>query len=431
MKIVKLTAENIKRLTAVEITPDGNVVQITGANGSGKSSVLDAIFYALGGKGAIPSAPVRRGASHALVELDLGDMIVKRRFDADGSTALQVESKDGASYKSPQTLLDAMLGRMTFDPLEFLRLKPREQLDMLRSVVTVDVDLEKLDGQNRADFDRRTEINRDEKKLRAEADGIIVEPDLPATPIDVSALMGELEAAAEHNASIETRRVRRADVQRQINAAQAIGLELRTRADALRKEAAELDVRAAHAEKQRDDLQARLDSAEALPEPIDVALVRTKIESAQAVNKGIELRTRKATLRAQADGMKKAADLLTAAIEARKNERDEAIARADMPVPGLGFGDGEVLFNDLPFSQASGAEQLRTSLAIAMAANPKLRIVRIKDGSLLDENGIKLVAEMAAARDFQVWLECVDTSGTVGVEMRDGAVHAVHPVGEP
>lgn len=431
MKIVKLTAENIKRLAAVEITPTGDVVQITGANGSGKSSVLDAIYYALAGKSAIPSTPVRRGAKHGSVELDLGDMVVRRRFDEDGSTALQVESKDGAAYKSPQTLLDAMLGRMTFDPLEFLRLKSREQLDMLRSIVTVDVDLDKLDGLNRTDYDNRTNINRDEKRLRAEADGIAVPPNLPESPVDLAGKMLELEKAAEHNASIETRKARRADVQRQINVAQAHGLDLRSRADTLRAEAAELDQRALEAEKQRDDLTARLAAAEALPEPIDVAEVRAEIERAQTINRGIELRTRKNTLRQQADGMKAAADMLTAAIDARARERDEAIARADMPVPGLGFGDGEVLFNGLPFEQASGAEQLRTSLAIAMAANPKIRIVRIKDGSLLDENGIKLVAEMAAARDFQVWMECVDTSGTVGVEMRDGSVHAVHPVGEP
>jgi hypothetical protein len=318
VKIVQLKAENLKRLTAVEITPTGDVVQITGANGSGKSSVLDAIYYALGGKGAIPSTPVRRGAEHALIELDLGDMVVKRRFDADGSTARQVESKDGAAYKSPQTLLDAMLGRMTFDPLEFLRLKPREQLDMLRSVVTVDVDLDKLDGLNRADYDKRTDINRDEKKKRAEADAIVVPADLPASPIDLAAKMLELEKAAEHNASIDTRKARRADVQRQINVAQATGLDLRTRAEQLRAEAAELDARAAEAEKQRDDLQARLDSAEALPEPIDVSAVRADIERAQEVNRGIELRTRKTTLRAEADGMKAAADLLTAAIDARK-----------------------------------------------------------------------------------------------------------------
>lgn len=431
MKIVKLRAENFKRLQAVEITPDGNLVQITGRNGSGKSSVLDAIFAALGGKPAVPTTPVRRGQKDAIVELDLGDMVVRRRFDDEGTTALQVESKDGATFKSPQTLLDAMLGRMTFDPLEFMRLKPREQLDMLRSVVTVDVDLDKLDALNRTDYDKRTDVNRDEKRLRTEAEAIVVPPDLPASPIDVSDLTAQLRSAAEHNASIETRKARRQTVRAEVNAHRQQALDFGARIDQLRRQITELEEQARAANAAADAAQARLDAAEALPEPINVDELEAKIADAQRINAGIEARTRKATKRAEADGMKAAADLLTAAINARATERDEAIARAEMPVPGLGFGDGEVTFNGLPFAQASGAEQLRTSLAIAMAANPKLRIVRIKDGSLLDEDGIRLVAEMAAARDFQVWMECVDSSGTVGVVMEDGAVKAVLPAGEP
>lgn len=65
LRIVRLTAENIKKLRAVEIVPSGNVVQITGPNGSGKTSVLDAIYYALAGAGAHPSRPVLAKAGAA------------------------------------------------------------------------------------------------------------------------------------------------------------------------------------------------------------------------------------------------------------------------------------------------------------------------------------------------------------------------------
>src|SRR5260370_406895 len=67
MRIIKLSAENIKKLKAVEISPGGAVVEITGPNGSGKSSVLDAIFYALAGTADIPSAVVRKGSDRAHV----------------------------------------------------------------------------------------------------------------------------------------------------------------------------------------------------------------------------------------------------------------------------------------------------------------------------------------------------------------------------
>ena len=52
--IVTLEAENIKRLKAVEITPEGNLVVVGGKNAQGKSSVMDSIAYALGGKKLVP-----------------------------------------------------------------------------------------------------------------------------------------------------------------------------------------------------------------------------------------------------------------------------------------------------------------------------------------------------------------------------------------
>ncbi len=57
-----------------------------------------------------------------------------------------------------------------------------------------------------------------------------------------------------------------------------------------------------------------------------------------------------------------------------------------------------------------------------MAANPKLKVLRIQDGSLLDEQNMRLLTEMAEASDYQIWLERVDTSGKVGVVMEDGMV---------
>ena len=60
MKINLLKAENIKRLVAVEIQANGEpVVVIRGRNGAGKSSVLDSIAFALGGKNLQPAEPIR------------------------------------------------------------------------------------------------------------------------------------------------------------------------------------------------------------------------------------------------------------------------------------------------------------------------------------------------------------------------------------
>src|ERR1035437_1668436 len=132
MKIIRFEAENIKKLRVVEITPSGNIVEITGANGAGKTSILDSIWYALGGAENIPSVPLRKGAKNGHVKLDLGEIVVMRRFSSSGSTDLRVESKDGTALKSPQSILDRLVGSLTFDPLEFSRMKPTEQLATIR-----------------------------------------------------------------------------------------------------------------------------------------------------------------------------------------------------------------------------------------------------------------------------------------------------------
>ena len=154
MKIIKLTAENVKRLRAVEITPDGTVQVITGRNAQGKTSVLDAIWLALGGGAASRETvrPIRDGEDHASVTLDLGDLTVTRTWTGD-KTSLSVKAADGAKYSSPQGVLDSLVGRLSFDPLEFTRLSGRDQVSALLDIVSLDVDLDDLARQRQTAYD--------------------------------------------------------------------------------------------------------------------------------------------------------------------------------------------------------------------------------------------------------------------------------------
>lgn len=428
MKIVKLTAENVKKLRAVEITPTGELVEITGKNGAGKTSVLDAIWWALAGTKHIQAVPIRRGADKARIRLDLGELVVERRFSAKGST-LTVESADGARYTSPQSMLDALLGALTFDPLAFVNQEAREQFETLRGIVPVDVDVDQLDALNRGDFDRRADLNRQARALRAQADGITARADLPTDAIDTAALKDRMAEASRTNARIEQRRGNidqaRRDAERKREAAE----HDRRRALELRAEATQLDTKAQALDREADAIDAQLRAAEPLPEPVDADALRQDLDAAELVNAAIGQRDHRAELLIQATGLEGQARTLTETMEARTKAKADAIARAAMPVEGLGFGDGVVTFGGVPFEQASTAEQLKVSVAIAMAANPKLRVIRIKEGSLLDAENIALIADMARAHDYQVWLERVDTSGKVGVVIEDGAVVAV--AGQP
>lgn len=415
MKILELRAENVKRLSVVQITPSGNLVQITGRNGSGKSSVLDSIMWALEGAAGIQSQPIRKGETFASIRLDLGDLVVYRRFTESGST-LTVENRDGLRYKKPQDVLDKLLGTISFDPLAFARQKPKEQFETLRQLVPVAVDFEQIERLNEADRTERTAVNRSIKIIRAQITSAApVADDLPAESIDTNALVDEIAAVGKHNAAIEREREKRAAMLKRIEQTREQVAKDRRQAERL------LEVAATNAA-EADRMEQAFGTLPAIPEPANPDAIRARLGEAQQINDDIARRNKVDELKQKLAEAEAEAEQIAAQIAAREQDKREAIAAAKMPVEGIGFGEGAVLLNGIPFDQGSDAEQLRASCAIAMAMNPKLRVLRIRDGSLLDESGLRLLAEMADANDTQVWIERVDSSGAVGIVMEDGMV---------
>lgn len=429
-RIVRLEAENLKRLVAVEVSPDGNLIEVTGKNGQGKSSLLDAIFYALAGTSEIPATPIRKGEQSARVHLDLGAIKVTRKFAAkeDGgyTTSLVVENEDKARYSSPQSILDALIGELAFDPLEFTRMKPREQFEALRRFVP-GFDFDAAAKERQRLFDERTVVNRRVKDLKSQIAGISVPDDTPSEEIDVSALADELQKVGEHNADIEVRKANR-------ERAAEEAVRLRAEADSLDQQAADYRRLAEEAEAKAAELRdkatvndKRLAEAGPLPEPKDPSEIRAKIERANGINARVRDKRRRDDLIAQAESAEKESNALTAAIEKSDAEKAAAIASAKMPVDGIGFADGYVTLGGLPFEQASSAEQLRASIAIAIAANPRLRVLIVKDGALLDEESMKIVAEMAEKNDVQVWVESVQSGRANAIVIEDGRIREEAP----
>lgn len=425
MKIVQLEAENVKRLRAVNIRPDGNLVEITGRNGQGKSSVLDAIWWALSGTTHIQAVPIRKGESEARIRLDLGEIKVlrtfKKREDETFTTSLVVESTEGARYPSPQRMLDSLLGALSFDPLAFTRMDGKAQLEALRRFVP-DVDFAGIQAANKADYDRRTDVNRSVKQLRAQAAGIVVPEGLPAERVDDAALVDELTRAGEHNADLERRRARRDEASREIRTLGDRAETIRAEAHRLRQRAEALDEEAAQIEVTAETLREKIRNPAALPDPVDTGSLRERIASAARLNAGVDMRERRADIERTAAAAEAQSAALSAAIEKRTADMHAAVAKAEMPVAGLSFGADEILLGGVPFDQASSAEQLRTSVAIAMAANPKLRVIRVQDGSLLDEEAMRILAEMAAEADYQVWIEVVQSGRSAAIVIEDGSV---------
>jgi DNA repair exonuclease SbcCD ATPase subunit len=425
VRILSLQAQNFKALRAIEITPTGAVVPIIGDNGQGKSSVLDSIYCALAGKKAIPSKPIRRGADSAVIKLDLGEVKVTRKFSGD-TTSVIVEAQSGARFPSPQRMLDDLLGELSFDPLRFANAEPKAQLETLRSLVQLDVDVDALDGANARDYELRRDWNRkvDSLKERVASLGAGLDPQMDTTPININALTSRMADASDHNAQIDRRRANRE------RTAQDVG-ELRSKAVDKRQQAQLLLDEATAYEAAAEAKQHLLDDAEPLPESIDVSALRDEINAAMAANAERQNQER------QRDAHKRAVDELqvahstsqnlTAQMEARAKAKQVAIASAKMPLEELSFGDGEVLYEGVPLAQVSSAERIRVSFAIAIAKNPKLRVVLLKDGPLLDETSLAMVAAMAEEADVQIWIERIG-KGPVGVLIQDGEVAAVDGV---
>jgi hypothetical protein len=431
MKIVQLHAENFKRLGVVEIAPEGNVVKIGGNNGEGKSSVLDAIFVALKGRAVAPPKPIRKGEEKALIRLNMGDLVVTRTFHQKAGETytdnIKVENADGLRYGSPQEVLNALLGEVGFDPFEFVNLKPKEQAARLLEMVPLSIDLDEFAQLDTSDYANRRDVNRDVERLRANVAGI-PEEEVPADAPDRAALTDKLGDAANINAGIERERVRRDQEEQAIHrqsqdavAKEEEANQLRLRADALQKEARQL----------QDDCNERRDAVDALPpldEPVDTEALREQLRSAEAVLATIDRQARRKALVEELRAAEAKSQAFTDAMATRAEQRNKALAEAEMPVPGLAFalnekGEAVLTYEGLPFDkdQISTAVQLRVSTAIGMAANPRLRVLRISDGSLLDENSMKMLTEMAETEDFQLWIEVVGEGG-VGIVMENGLV---------
>lgn len=468
LKIVALEVENFKRIAAVHIRPDGNLVQITGRNGQGKSSVLDAIWMAIeykAGSREMP-APIKTGESFARILVDLGEIVIKRNFTAelddagnptsDYTTKLYVEAASGARFPSPQTMLDALFGTLSFDPLEFTRMDSKKQFDTLRGFVP-HFDFEKFKRDHDEDYARRTKFNQLADQERGAAGVIVVPKDTPTELIDIDALITKLKEAGELNLNIERREANRREAATTIQAykdeianadtriTDAIG-SLRSNADSqiqllqiqMRQLQIQIDgikaetVKAVCATTERheqwlkerraetEQLEAELKSAEPLPERVDTEAILAEIEEARKVNLNVAKYLDKRVHEVQARRYEEEAKNLTAQITKRIDEKNAAIAASSIPVEGLGFGDDQILLRGVPFSQGSDAERLRASVQIAIAMNPKLRVIRIRDGSLLDENGLALICEMAEADNMQIWIERVDSSGAIGFVIQDG-----------
>lgn len=411
LKIINLFAENIKRLKAVEICPKDNTVIISGKNEQGKSSILDSIWLACKYSAAskVTPNPIRDGTDHAMIVLDLGDYKITRQFringDSEITTRLTVERANGDVVKSPQSVIDGFIGSLSFDPLEFMRRPAKEQREMLADVAKLN--LAELDAQHDSLYNERTELNREVKSLSANIANI-APPTSAAEVNEVNSndLLKELSELQEHLKYVIV----------------SINEEA-----ALKKKIEALKVELAAAEEEYHQ------KYESPILTLDTSYYDRKIKDVtDQITKAADINARAKEVRYYRDivtkieAAKNRLSEIETSLNSLKDERTKAIEAADLPIDGLTIEEDGVLFKGQPLTQLSSSQQIKISMVLAMAANSELRVIRIKDGSLLDSENLELIRDIAKNGDFQVWIECVDSSGKVGFYIENGEVAAVN-----
>lgn len=447
--IVRLEVENVKRLRAVSMKPGAGLVMIAGDNMEGKTSLLDAIQMALGGKRADPPEVIHRGQEKAHVVLELPDLIITRRWwreepDPESvpegtvalpvvKTALEVKDRAGVKQRTPQALLDKLVGELTFDPLDFMRRDPKEQAEILKKLLKLD--FTELEADAARVYAERTVANRRVSDLEAQLkalppipDGVVTE-EIPLT--DLLKRQGDaLRAKAANDAKRQEAREsgrRLGEAVKAVADAKARIADLEARLAAARAELVEKERAQAAAEDEQEYLDG--ECAE-LVDP-DLAAVELEIQATQKKNEVVRLHSKRRAKDQELDAAGKEAARLDNRYQELQEEKARRIREAKMPLPGLGFekdpasGKDVVTLNGLHVSQASGAERLRLSVAMGFALNPNLKALLIRDGSLLDDERLAQVGQLAAEVDpeAQVFLEVVGQREGAAVIIMDGMGH--------
>lgn len=420
MKVLELRAENFKRLKVVKFCPTGAVTPIVGKNGAGKTSTIDAIAAALGGGDYSPDLPIRRGAEGAEVIVDLGDIIVTRTWKAGKAPKLEVSSRDGAKFPSPQAMLDKLVGQLTFDPLAFGRMKPTEQAAQFAKLAGID--LAGYTAKRKAVFDNRTTANKIHRDNLARLTGM-PEVDAPDSPISINDLVAELQKARAINDKADKAEQAVTDHQTKLRDVSDRIKRQNSEVERIRKSLSNAEAELTKLAGNETNLNTYTKGIEETARKatrVDLSEIESKIQNADEVNVRVRAKQERQSLADRVAAMSEDCDKLTAQIDEIDASHQSAVSSAKLPVPGLAFNADGVTLDGIPFAQCSGSERLRTSVAVGLALNPKLKLMLIRDGSLLDSDGMALLTEMAEKADAQILIERVDNGSEIGIHIVDG-----------
>lgn len=402
VKINELLIENVKRVKAVQFEPSADGLTIIGGrNGQGKTSVLDAIAWALGGNNYKPSVPERDGAlvpPNLHIELSNG-LIVERKGK---NSTLKVTDPNG--NKSGQQLLNEFVSTLALDLPKFINGSDKDKADSLLKILGIGDVLAHLDTKENQLYAQRTEVGRIADRKKKAADEMPMYPNVPKEPVSATELIKQQQEILARNGENERKR-QDANRYEQILASAQIAFD---------------EAKAALQKAEQDCLTARK-SAEDLHDESTAELEKNLAEI-EALNIKIRANSTKEAAEVEANNLQQEYDGLTEQIKSVREERSKLLDSAELPLPGLSVKDGNLIYNNMPWDGMSGSDQLKVATAIVRKLNPQCGFVLMDKLEQMDLETLQEFGAWLKQEGLQVIATRVSTGDECSIIIEDGMV---------
>lgn len=419
VKINTLELENVKRIRSVQVTlkPDG-LNLIGGNNNQGKTSVIDAICWLLGGNKYQPSNAQRDGAlTDPMLRCTLSNGLVVERKGK--NAALKVIDPQG--NRAGQKLLDSFLSELALDLPKFMQSSDREKADTLLRIIGVGEQLMQMEAEEKRLYDSRTAIGQIQVQKAKFAAELPRWENLPDEPVSAADLIAQQQAILARNGQ---RQQWQHDMQSIDIAIQSLTAEIQ------RTERQLADLHA-----QLDEWQEKAASAHKSPEELmleSTAELEANIADIDRLNAQIRDNQRKAAAEEEAADYKDQYNGLTNQIEKIRADRRRLLDGANLPLPGLSVEGGKLLYQGKAWDCMSGSEQLRVATAIVRRLNPECGFVLLDKLEQMDLQTLSEFGAWLEAEGLQVIATRVSTGDECSIIIEDGWVqNAPAPAPKP
>lgn len=421
VKITALEAENVKRIKAVALTPSPTGLTLVGGNNNqGKTSVLDALAWALGGDRFRPDAAQRDGAlAPAHLKVTLSNGVVVERKGKNASLTVT----DPTGRRSGQQLLNAFVEPLALDLPRFMEASDKEKADILLRIIGIGTELHTRDMEIKALYDKRTFTGQLAAQKKHFAEELISYPEAPDEPVSASDLIRQQQEILARNGENQRKRNQLDKLIDEKNQLNFTLRDLDEKIEDLKEEYKQTQAKSTDLENQI--FQARKSAAQLQDE--STAELEASIRDIEETNRKVRANLEKARAEDEAAQYASDYDKLTEAITQKRADRMALLNGADLPLPELSVEDGALTYKGKHWRDMSGSDQLRVAAAIVRRLNPDCGFVLLDKLEQMD---------MTTLQEFSAWLEAehlqaiatrVSTGSECQIIIEDGMVKGAEP----